>query len=206
MRGPLRVRIQRFRRPRLPDRHHVKEKFLWSAEQISSNTPQVAGSSLSMIDASHLASYVALWNKFMITGVKMMFLPRYSDNEYNQAVENAGGAVSFAGQLTLVYQSIRSAAPTPASYADALAVNDSKVVTFPGGRPRYFFERRPVYSVDNVDGLGTDSEYTSGFLSTADATDALWYHSAWFPEAEGTGTNPYSVIVTLYITFADAHS
>lgn len=157
------------------------------------------------MDASRLAAYQALWQKYRINAVKFMFIPRYSNAEYNQATDDAAGVVSFAGQLTFAYVSLRSTV-APTSYADALAFNDVRVFTFPNGRPRSVYEKRPVVQIDNVDGVGTDTEFTTATLSLSDAADAVHYAAGWWPESEGTGTMPYTCIVTMYITFMDARS
>lgn len=200
------------RRPKVPDQAHVVEKYRFgAADQIVSNTGYIGAVTLNAIDASHLAAYKALWTQYTINAVKFMFVPRYQGSEYNQAVQNANLTLSYAGQHSLVYISTRvngidGGGNAPASYVDALAATDSRIVNFPAGKQRYFYERRPKFLVDIRNASVADSEYQTGWLATADADDVNHYASCWWMESEGTGSQPFTCIVSLYVTFKDSRS
>lgn len=192
-----------------PDRIYVKEKFFLNvggsqAEQISTNTGYDVTVRLADMAAAKLAAYKALYSAYQITGVKVHIFPRYSSMEYNQAVQNAGGAVSFSGQNTLAYVSIRTDDTLVGSnYAGALLYSDVKVIPLKNTGVK-FFEKLPTCQLDvNPGGAGTDRAYQNTVIDIED--DGVVHKAGTFwMESEGSGTAPFTCIVTAHITFYDS--
>lgn len=192
-----------------PDRIYVKEKFFLNvsgsqAEQIATNTGYDFTIRLADMNATKLAGYKALYGAYQITAAKIHVIPRYPGQDYNQAVANAGGVVAFAGTNTLAYVSTRTNDTlVGSSYAGALIYSDVQVI--PLGRhgvKRY--EKMPTYQTDiNPGGVGTNVSYQNGVVDIDD-DDVVHKAGTFWMESEGTGTNPFTAIVTAYITFYDS--
>lgn len=179
---------------------YFKEKYM--SVQISTNTAVTLDVSLNEIAAANLAAYQALYRSFKITGVKLTFYPDYGGNEYNQAIANNVGAIGYSGvnRLTLIRQTARDLV-APSSEADALETQNCIQHTFTNGRPFSLFFKYPHF----VNDLEAATEYTfkTGWLSTANGTDVNHNVASWWMQSEGTGSNPYRVLNTLYFKCKD---
>lgn len=183
------------------DHINIKEKFFLGSEQVISNTGYQLAASLNAMDPQKLAAYQLLYRSFRIHGVKWTFLPRYSGFEYNQAVANAGAPVNFGGLITLAYCSKRDQSSGPTTYARALTQSDVKIKVLPSSGIS-FYEKAPVV-IDDL--TGTEERYLpSPKLDTINSQATDHYCATVFPEAEGTGNPPLTIIGTMYITLYDS--
>lgn len=177
-----------------------KEKFM--SVQLSSNAAVTVDVALNEIAAGQLAAYQALYRSFKITGVKLTFFPDFGGTEYNQATYNLSGSVNFGGVLrcTLIPRQCGDLV-APTSEADALESQNAKTFVLSNGKPRSFYFRSPHFVSD----LESATEYTfkTGWLSTNSGADINHNVAQWWMQSEGTGTNPYHVMTTLYFKCKD---
>lgn len=192
-----------------PDRIYVKEKFFLNvggaqAEQIATNTGYDFTIRLADMNAAKLAGYKALYGAYQITAAKLHILPRFSGADYNQATSNATGGAPWAGMQTLAYVSTRTNDTlVGSSYAGSLVYSDVQVT--PVGRSGLKkYEKMPTYTTDiNPGGAGVNVSYQNGVVDIDD-DDVVHKAGTFWMESEGAGTQPFTAIVTAYITFYDS--
>lgn len=179
---------------------YFKEKYM--STQIGTNGAVTSAVSLNEIASAQLTAYQALYRSFKIMAVKLTFLMDYGGWEYNQAVQNANDPITFTGvnRLSLIPQTSRDLV-APTSEADALESNNVRMHTFTTARPKSFYFKAPHF-VNDVEGA-TEYTFKTGWLSTNAGADIDHNVAAWWMQAEGTGSNPYHVLTTLYFKCKD---
>jgi len=177
-----------------------KERYLVAA--IASNTGVAHNVSLDEIPAAQYAAYVVLYRSFKITGVRLTLIPDYSSCDYNHAINNVTAGSQFGGQmrLSLIKENCRDLI-APSSEADALESQNCITKCMTNGRPFSIYIKNPHFQVDVE--AGTEVTYKTGWLSTSTGFDVHHNVAAWWMASEGSGSNPYRVLVTQYLKFKD---
>lgn len=175
----------------------MKEKFV--IDNIVSNSGYNGAVTLSNINAANLAAYQALYKTFKITGAKYQFIPDFPQADYNQATSNLDNSIVFGGQHRLVYEVNREDVTVPSTEAAMLARNNSKVTTIDAHKkPFSIYVKNPMYIQDTDAGSITLFKKPTPVLMNTDGIALQHFGLLWYMTSEGSGTNPYSVYVTLY--------